>query len=143
LRVNENYIELKFFDFECDFEEISNKLLLTPTRTAKKGQRRSGRPDDKRIWTGNFWGYERVTKSNDYIGDHIAEFINEIILPKKDIIRELSAICEIEFSIVQYMYHGCNPGFCLDNSQLKILTEIEAELNVDIYCLSENVIHPE
>jgi len=143
LRVNENYIGLKLIGFECDFEEISEKLAITPTRIAKKGQNRSDRPGDKRIWTSNYWEYERVTKSNDYIGNQITEFIDEVIIPQKDIIQALSTISEIEFSIVQYMHYGCNPGFCLDNSQLKIIAEIGAKLNVDIYCLWDSITHPE
>ncbi len=143
LKVNENYIGLKLFGFECGFEEISDQLALTPTGTARKCLPKSERPADKRIWSSNVWLYECVIKSNDFIGDHITKFIDDIIIPKRDVIQELSKTCEIEFSIVQYMHYGCNPGFCLNNSQLRIFAEIGAELNIDIYCLWDNVTHPE
>jgi hypothetical protein len=73
----------------------------------------------------------------------ITDFIDKIVIPKRNAIQELSKACEVEFSIIQYMHYGCNPGFCLDNSQLRILTEIGAELNVDIYCLWDSITHSE
>jgi hypothetical protein len=39
------------------------------------------------------------------------------------------------FRVVQYYNQSNNPGFSLSKQSLKVLTEIEAEFDLDIYCL--------
>jgi hypothetical protein len=40
--------------------------------------------------------------------------------------------------MVQYYYTGHNPGYGFKKEQIKILADINAEIDMDIYCLSKD-----
>ena len=140
--INTHKVSLKFFDFDYSPEELTEILGLKPTETALKGQEYfigSTHNKIKKIWPWNFWEYQQVIEKNDHwIGDQIDDFIDSIIKPRLLIIKELTASCDSEFSIVQYLYDGCNPGLHFDNSRLKIITAIGAEIDIDIYNFNDS-----
>ena len=77
--------------------------------------------------------------SNEFIGDIIDKFFKEIIIPRIDLIKEIGQKCEaVRFIIVQYYYTGNNPGYGFEKEQIKVLAEINAEVDMDIYCLGED-----
>lgn len=80
-----------------------------------------------------FWVYQ---KTEEWIGDYFSQFIKKIILPRKEIIAELAKECQIEVTIVQRYYSGYNPGFYFQNDLLKIVYDIGANLDIDVYCLA-------
>jgi hypothetical protein len=140
MRVNRNHIEIKFFDFEVSHDEITRHLDLKPTHFWIKGDTylvgpANGRTEKNR--NRNYWGHEVETESNDWIGDLADKFLNEIIVPRTTAIKELTEKCHGEFSVVQYMYDGCNPGLYFSKRQIKILNDCGLELNIDIYVLSD------
>ncbi|MCW3076361.1 MAG: hypothetical protein JWO32_970 [Bacteroidetes bacterium] len=137
---NENIVELKISDFDTDPKHISDLLDLNPTTTWNKrdeyifGYKRKG---IKKIRENNYWEYRSTNISNDWIGDHIEEFIEEIIIPRKSILKEITDQFHTELSIVQYMYEGCNPGLYFDKKTIKVFNECGLELNIDLYILSD------
>lgn len=141
MNTNENHTTLKIVAFDCSPEEITQKLDLTPTKTAIKGQEYLVGPKDKKItktYKTNYWEY-RITKiENKWIGDQIEYFIEKIIRPRQEKLKNIIETCEAEFSIVQYYYTGCNPGFNHQNKIIKTLGYIGADLDIDIYCLEED-----
>lgn len=140
MNINKNYITLKFFNFRCSPEVLTKELGLTPTKTGIKGQSYwQGAKDSKikKIWPHNYWEYRVTKKGNNWISGQVDQFIDEIIIPKKAILKKIISTCEAEFSIVQYYYSGCNPGLHFDNKRLQVISEIGAEIDIDIYCLSE------
>jgi len=141
LRKNENHIELKLFDFDLSHEEISITLGIESTKKWYKDENYSLDSESKkttRLRKENYWGLEVVTVTNDYIGDQVDDFINTIVIPRTERIKKLTENSWGEFSIVQYMYDGCNPGFFLEKKQIAILSNCGLGLNVDIYVLSQS-----
>lgn len=138
--IDENHTTIKFFNFTCAPEELTRNIGLKPTKTAIKGQKYwQGAKDKKieKIWPHNYWEY-RVTKNeNKWISEQVDQFIDEIIMPRKGILKNIISSCEAEFSIVQYYYSGCNPGLHFDKEKLQTISDIGASLDIDIYCLSE------
>jgi hypothetical protein len=132
-------VTLKFFDFNFSPEELTSKLDLEPTETAIKGQEFFVGPKHKqirKIWPWNFWAYQvEIVKRRHWIGDQIDDFIDNIIKPKQEKIKTITATCKAEFSIVQYIYEGCNPGLQFNKERLKVIADIGAEIDADIYVL--------
>ena len=138
--IDENHTTLKFFNFRCSPEELTKELGLEPTKTAIKGKSYSQGPNGhkiEKIWPYNYWEYRITKKENKWISEQVDQFIDEIIIPKKGILKKIISSCEAEFSIVQYYYSGCNPGLHFDNKRLQLISDIGAEIDIDIYCLSE------
>ncbi len=140
LNLNQNHIEIKIFDFEKGYQEINDLLGLKPTaKWLKNDEYLVGQSPNQttRLRKENYWGYEHFKETNDYIGNQIDDFIKKIIVPRTKSLRDLANKYHTEFSVVQYMYESCNPGFFLEQSQLEILAQCGFGLNVDIYVLSE------
>ena len=137
---NKNHIILSFYDFDYSPETISDKLNLVPTDFGIKGEEYFlGKGNKvKKIWESNTWRFEWNLRSNDFIGDIIEKFIDEIIIARIEAIKELSITSEVEFSVVQYYYDGCNPGVYIKKEHTKILSEINSSVNIDIYCLGKD-----
>ncbi len=138
--LNKNIVELKIFDFDTDPRYITNLLNLNPTRTWYKGEEYlfgDNRKGIKKTHESNYWEYRSVNISNDWIGDHIEKFIEEIIIPRKSLLKIITERFHTELSIVQYMYEGCNPGLYFDKKVIKVLDECGLELNIDLYVLSQ------
>lgn len=141
MNVDENHTSLKLSEFTCPPEELSLKLGLKPTKTATKGQIYYVGPKGNRIekvWEYNYWEY-RVTKRDDtWISDQFDEFLDNIIIPIKDTLKSVLLTCDGELSIVQYAYNSCNPSLHFDRDKIKIISDIGAHLDIDIYCLADD-----
>ena len=138
--INENTTTLKLLSFDCSPDEITKTLNLEPTLTGIKGEEYSYGPRDKGLkkpWKHNYWEYRIVRNENTWIGEQINHFIETIIEPRKEKLKEIIKTCEGEFSIVQYYYDGCTPGYNFENKYLKTICEIGADLDIDIFCLGE------
>ncbi|MCW3787379.1 DUF4279 domain-containing protein [Plebeiibacterium sediminum] len=139
LEVNQNHVILRFIGFDFDPNEITERLQLKPLSIARKGEDYFvGKRKVKKTWEYNHWDYELKTKTNAFIGETITEFFENIIEPRLELIKEISRKSDItQLIIVQYYYTGCNPGFAFEKKQVKILADINAEIDMDIYCLSK------
>jgi hypothetical protein len=138
--VNQNYLILRLFGFEFEPNEMTKILGLSPRITGIKGEEHYVGPSKrlKRIWEYNHWEYEFKKITPEYIGEFISSFFNEIIGPRLKILKKISKKCPtIRLVVVQYYYDGCNPGYNLTKEQIKMLAEIDGEIEFDIYCLSE------
>ena len=138
---NQNHLILRFLDFDFDPDLISKKLQLEPMSSGLKGEEYFFGPQKQisKFRECNHWDYEWKNYSNDFIGDYIEKFFNEIIIPRLDLIKEISLDCKtIRFIIVQYYYTGHNPGYGFEKNQIKILADINAEVDMDIYCLNKD-----
>ena len=138
--INQNHVILRFIDFDFNPEVITNKIGLEPLSIARQGEEYFvGSQKIRKIWEFNHWDYELKTKTNDFIGDTISQFFNETIIPRLNEIKEISQKSRItRLIVVQYYYTGHNPGYEFDKEQIKILADINAEIDMDIYCLCED-----
>jgi hypothetical protein len=135
LKPNRNHIELKFFDFDLTHEELSEILKLELTHKWYKDEEYlAGTVKMKR--KQSYWGHEILTHTNGYIGDQIEDFLKVIVTPRIFEIQTLTAKFHGEFSVVQYIYEGCNPGFFLEPNQIELISRCGLGLNVDFYVLS-------
>jgi hypothetical protein len=137
--INKNIISLGIFGFDEDPFYITEHINLQPNSYGKKGEEYfiGKNKDIKKIHDENNWSYKWEEESNNFIGDFIEKFIDEIILKRVDKFKELNRKCEIQFQIVQYYSTGSNPGIHIDKKRLGALSEIGASIDIDIYCLSE------
>ena len=120
---------------------MTKEIGVRPTKTAIKGQEYFVGPESKKIrkiWPYNYWEYSITKKERNWISEQVDHFIEGIIKPKEEKLKNIIASCEAEFSIVQYYYCGCNPGLHFDNEKLHLISNIGASLDIDIYCLSES-----
>ncbi len=138
-KVNVHKVALKFFDFDYLPAKLTDDLGLEPTKTALQGQLYHVGPKLSKIerkWSWNFWMYQVIVeKSRFQIGDQIDDFIEHIIKPRQEKIKNIASTCSAEFSIVQYIYDSCNPGLFFNKSQLKVISNIGVEIDIDIYVL--------
>ncbi|MCF8373311.1 MAG: DUF4279 domain-containing protein [Bacteroidales bacterium] len=139
-KINQNHVILRFIDFDFDPNDITKKLGLKPLSIARQGEEYFvGHKRIRKIWEFNHWDYELKTNTNDFIGDTVDQFFNEIISPRLDEIKEISQKSKTtRLIIVQYYYSGPNPGYGFEKEQVKILAEINAEIDMDIYCLGDD-----
>jgi len=133
---NQNHIILWFMDFDLPHEAITARLTLQPTRIATKRQEQVTPNGITKISRHTFWEYEWKIESNEFIGDGVERFVNEIIKPRTEHIKALTAVIDAEFKIVQYYYDGCNPGYHFTTETMQTLIAANLEMDIDIYCLS-------
>ena len=139
--IDTHIVSLKFFNFDGSLDELTKELGLEPTRIAQKGQEYYIGPQHNRVkktlpW--NFWEYQEVMKQNDHwTGDQINAYIEKIIEPRPEIIKNIIAKCQSEFSIVQYLYKGGNPRLHINNEKLLILAQIGTAIDIDFYVLGD------
>lgn len=138
--INQNHVILRFIDFDFNPDEITNKFGLKPLSIARQGEDYFvGKRKVKKTWKFNHWDFELKTKSNEFMGETINEFFKTVIEPRLDLIKEVSDRSKItRLIIIQYYYSGCNPGYVFEKEQIKILASINAEIDMDIYCLSKD-----
>lgn len=137
--VNQNHIILGFFEFDFLPDKFTSTLGLEPLEKGTKGEKYySGRNKQlEKTHEYNMWTYERKIYSNDFIGDLVEKFIDEIIVPRVDDIKVLTKNCNVQLRIVQYYYEGCNPGLYIKAEHNKILAGINCSLDIDLYCLAD------
>ena len=139
--INQNILMLCFLDFDFDPDLITKKLELEPLSTGQKGDEYFVGPQKNiaKFRECSHWDYEWKINSNDFISDLIGNFFNEIIIPRLGSIKEISLNCKtVRFIVVQYYYIGHNPGYGFEKERINILADINAEIDMDIYCLCED-----
>ena len=139
--INQNHLRLSFLDFDFDPELITKKLELEPLSTGQKGDEYfiGSQKQISKTRDCNHWEFEWKNTSNDFIGDYISEFFKEIIIPRLDLIKGIASNCRIvRFNIVQYYYSGHNPGYTFEKEQIRTLSDINAEIDIDTYCLCKD-----
>ena len=100
--INQNHIILWFLNFDFPRQEITARLNLQPTRIATKRQEQIAVNGVAKISRHTFWEYEWKSESNEFIGDAVERFIEEIIKPRTEYIKSLADNVDAEFKIVQY-----------------------------------------
>ncbi len=139
--INQNHLILRFIDFDFSPDLITKNVGLKPLSVGKKGEEYFVGSQKRilKIRDCNHWDYEWKVYSNEFIGDITNKFFNEILIPRKELIKEIGLSCQTtRLVIVQYYFTGHNPGFNFKKEQIQVLAEINAEIDMDIYCLCED-----
>jgi len=137
---NRNHIIFGFYDFELHPDKITTSLNLTPTKTGLKGEEYEvgGQKRIKKARDYNFWELESIITTNDFIGDLLDKFVDNFIKDRIKEIKILSDNCQCKLTVVQYYRDGLNPGYFFSRDLVKLLANINAEIDIDTYCLSED-----
>jgi len=134
---NQNHIifEIYWFDFHPD--TITEKLSINPQLIKVKWTEFIKYNWEKSVYEDNLWRYEIKRHWNDFLTDRLDIFVNNVIYPKIDILKEISKNSKLMLTIVQYYYTWFNPWYHFNLKTLKILSDISCEIDMDIYCLNE------
>jgi hypothetical protein len=132
IELNKNIIEISFSDFDFDPQQLTDLIRITPNKTALKGDKITDK--GLKLLRSNYWSYRETFITNELIGNQITDFVNRIVVPRKEKFIEASRRCTSEFQIVQYYYAGSNPGCHLSREILSLISESGFEIDIDFYC---------
>jgi hypothetical protein len=139
LETNQNHVKLLIHGFDYHPNQISEKLMIEPHSMGIKGEfYEIGPPHNRirKIHEYSYWKHEWKVYSNNFIGDIVEKYVDDFVRPNMSSLIELSADSDMQFSVIQYYYGGCNPGFHFDKNVVKILSDLGASIDIDLYCLS-------
>ena len=134
-------VSFGIFDFECTFDEITSKVGLKPDKTLKKGDR-TKLPNGKeldRLVEQNAWLIKITGNNNELLQSQLDVCMQEILAkldPIADNIKELSRQYYTEISVYGYA-DGPGAGFNLKAAYISSIARLGAELDVDLYVISE------
>ena len=66
--------------------------------------------------------------------EHIDSLL-KILIPLKDKFKNLPSTCEIILSCHIYIYEDSMPAICLDAKTVNLLSDLNAEIDIDLYYL--------
>jgi hypothetical protein len=121
-------------NFECDPDKISEILEIQPTEICRKGELIG-----KTILRHkqNSWELKVQISNSDDLDEHITELFNKLS-PVWEKVINLNKLYYAEISCVVYSYESQGPGLHLDNKKLSQIVELNAEIDLDYYCLCES-----
>lgn len=122
--------------YECEANEITNRLGLTPNEIACKSDIR--REDPNKIgppirYEENLWIYNNDYPENKEAEDHLSSMIS-ILETKKEILQGLALESNIELSIFGYVFHP-QVGLSINPETIDTLSDMGVGLDIDIYSL--------
>lgn len=74
-----------------------------------------------------------LSRSHPFM-EHI-DSLSKILIPLKDKFKNLPSTCEIMLSCHIYIYEEGMPAICLDVNMVKLLSDLNAEIDIDLYYL--------
>jgi hypothetical protein len=131
---NEIIVSLSITKFECSPSEITRILGIMPSKTWKKSDLIDKRALIK--YKENGWRVSSSLSKNENLKTHIEDLL-QIIIPHKAKFRNLPSFCCIELSCCIYVYHEV-PEISFSVSTVKLLSELQAEIDVDLYYLADD-----
>ena len=114
--------------FQCDPDEIANRLGMSPTEVKLKGESLPG----TRVRSKNSWSVASpLARGDEFIDSHLDALL-ELISPRAPEIKEIGQECEIGINCVGYFY-GAHPGFHLSRELIQRLSVLELSVDFDLY----------
>ena len=134
--MNEISIAIKISEFDLDIPEISQMLNLIPSHSHYKGESynfKTSEGDIEKVYESNYWEYRFEIESNEWVQIFINNFINEIILDRKNILQPISKVSRMEFFVGINYYEEPNPSFHFEHEAIKLLSDVGFSLDIDLY----------
>ncbi|EIJ41059.1 hypothetical protein BegalDRAFT_0135 [Beggiatoa alba B18LD] len=131
---NEIVIGLTITDFNELPSEITKILGVQPSKTWCKGDliSKSGIIRHKQ----NGWKLCSSLSKSQSFKEHEKDLLDKILL-FKDKFKNLPSECNVEFSCYVDIYNEDIPELSLEKDTVKVLSEINASVDIDIYFLYE------
>ncbi len=137
--MNNISIAIKLSHFFVSLDILSEKMGLQPTHSHLKDETYSIKTHKgivSKTYAYNYWEYRLEFNTDEWVQDLVDKFINDILQPRKDVLMETSLDGQLELFVGVHYRDEANPSFHFDVISLKFLTEINAELDIDMYFLS-------
>jgi hypothetical protein len=135
---NRYYVWFAIYDFDCHPDEITKEIGITPSEIRIKGEiRTSGKKKYKLINKQNSWRIESDLPRNIPIEKHLENVLTKLRPHTQNIIK-VTEKYYAEFGCASY-YYEANPGIHIDHKLLKEITDLHAEIDLDMYCLTGTV----
>lgn len=122
-------------DFESHPKEITDQLGIEPTDIKVKGEYKLiGKKNPQKIINReNLWILDSELSKKSSLEDHLKQLLNKV-KPYRQNFIELAQKYKLELNCAVY-YYEANPGIFLESDIIKEVSELNASLNLDIYCL--------
>jgi Domain of unknown function (DUF4279) len=119
-------------NFECDPNDISLILDIKPTKTWKTGDY-IGKSAIR--YRHNGWSINTQLPHSQDLEEQIANLL-EVLSPVWNKLIELGNLYDLELACVIYSYETQGPGIHLSKQILQKIVEVNAEFDVDYYCMA-------
>lgn len=135
----EIYMEMTlFFDNDFDVYEIGKILGMEPTECKRQEETRMS-PFDKTKHLEGYW----TLRSETFREWDIKPVIDNMIFKIKDKIESIKELCEknngeVHFEIVPKFKPDNLPAIYFEREFLHIVHQLDATIDIDMYCESEN-----
>lgn len=139
MKKNEVIVDFVIADFnDITHEEITRKIGINPIKVYVKGEKRNPRnPKSTALLKNNRWVMGSSLDKYSSFEDQMNALLN-IIEPKIELFRPFCAKYYCEFSCAVYIYFDneeSTPWVHLNARYNKLITELNIEFDVDLYCL--------
>ena len=121
--------------FECSPEEITQILGIRPTKTWLRGE--TVTPRAKNVHKSNGWTLRAPCDPLNSTVDEQVDSLISIITPHIEAFAKLPTGVYIELSCILYVYDYSRPVIGFSASTVRILAQIGANIDIDIYDLRE------
>lgn len=125
-------IDFLLQDFVEDIQEVTDFIGLKPDKAHLKGEFLERNPKVK--WQHNTWLISSKADDKESFETHLNDILNKIN-SRYDKLIEMSKKCKVYLNCVVTMYNGDRPFIKFDKESIKILHELNAEIEFDIYNL--------
>jgi hypothetical protein len=132
---NETIVDLAIINFKEPPSEIADILDIQPSRMWLKDEL----VYPKTLIRRKENGLEISSSLSKYhsFREHISCLI-DILTPLKDKFKNLPATCEIKLSCHIYIYEEGMPDISLEANEVKVLSDVNARIDIDTYCLASD-----
>jgi hypothetical protein len=118
-------------------EQISERLVLLPTKVHRKGEPQGFRKKDGSIsrtvaWKDSFWNLTSPLGPERNLAEHI-KWLLDAIEPKAEAITALRAECSLIRLFCGFASHNGQGGFSLDAASLARISKLGLSLDLDLY----------
>lgn len=137
LEPSASYIEAKarvYLRIDSDSitpEEISNRLALAPTHSARIGDRRANRPSAP-VYKQHYWKFEPLQDIPESFELKLANLLNTLE-PCSEALKSLSSAASLTINVCYEGYAHWMGGIHIEHSQMQHISAIGAELDIDLY----------
>lgn len=129
---DEIFVCLSIFSYDINPDEISSVIGMIPDKSRYKGNVIRGDV----VYKENMWEIYSTTKDTVRLDTHVQSIITRI-QPFRGNFKNLDK-CNIWLSCAIYVKDGpSSPSIHFDAETISFLSEINAEIDIDIYCLLE------
>ena len=134
-KTNKITVYLRISGFSCDPSAITEILGIQPDKVWRKGDLLMH--TEKFKHKDNGWEIKSVSSDTIYLESHITDIL-KTALPVRDKFKNLPVGSSVMLTCgVSFSPDSAIPSIFLDTETLRFLGEINADIDVDLYCVED------